>query len=88
MSNTDLKHSIVVLTEFFEQFDQTLLSINLKLSERGQIEYATGTLTPGIGNRQEAAEKCYRKKLVSKDYRFCNTVLDFEGVDKFIITSR
>jgi hypothetical protein len=76
-----------VLKEFFESFNQTMIEFNIKLTIKGQIEYSTGTLSPGNFDK-EKVEKEYRKCLVAKDYRFCNTVLTFENNNKFIITSK
>lgn len=78
-----------VIVSFFEKKNQKVASISFKLTSRGQIEYFTGELQPGIDNKEEseALEKVYRKKISSTDYRYLNTELSVTG-NKFSITKR
>lgn len=83
---TEFKHSLFVLTEFFMSFNQTIIDYHVKITSKGQIEYASGKLSPGNFDKT-SIEKAYRKRLVAKDYRFCNTILEFTDKN-FIITTK
>jgi hypothetical protein len=79
------KAVIEVLRNFFESQGIALTEINLKLTNRGQVEYVTGRFQPSktIGEGKDIA-KVYRKALPCTDYRFHNTELTMASL-QFII---
>lgn len=82
-----MQNVMSVIVSFFEQKNQKIINLNFKLTSKGQVEYFTGEIHPGIGNKEEseALEKTYRKNVSSTDYRYLNTELSVTGT-KFSIT--
>lgn len=82
------------VVDFFKAYKQTCVSLNVKLTVKGQVQYFTGTLDPGLGNHMysddrelflKSIEKDWRKRIASSDYRFANTELSVTG-KQFSIT--
>jgi hypothetical protein len=82
----EIKSIIIVVMEFFKDYNQKIDNFQLGLTIKGQVEYANGTLYPGAFD-SKSIEKSFRKKLVAQDYRFCNCSLEFKG-SEFKITSK
>lgn len=80
-----MKSTITILTEFLEDHGMSIVTINLKLSDNGQVEYCTGTFRKskiGISIWKIADE--YRNRL-SLSKMFWNTEIEVTLDNKFII---
>jgi hypothetical protein len=80
---------LITIQEFLYQHGMEILSINLRVSNRGQIEYCTGTFRKVAQHTytMEVADRNFKLLLARMDYRFLETELEVVD-DKFIITSK
>jgi hypothetical protein len=80
-----MKDVIRTVLDFMRDHGINVDVINVRTTVKGQVKECTGTFSM-VGNKEHAI-KAYRKTIVSTDYRFNNTVLEF-GHTHFIITRK
>ncbi len=76
-----MKPVLVELHSFFKDQGFEANKINIKLTAKGQVEYATGELEYSESSSILSIKRsirAYNKKYQSKDWRFHNSRLDFK----------